>query len=273
MFGTHHTKMMILFRHDDTTQVIIHTANLIARDWRNMTQAAWQSPFLPYLASKDKQSPSQGLDVDPDPAVGSGEKFKIDLLGYLKAYDKPRIVCRPLVDRLGRYDFSTVRGALIGSVPGRHKFGDAQDPRIPQTIFGWAALKEALRHVPVQPGKAEIVAQVSSIATLGPTESWLRNVLFAALNSSRGDQNPKPEFKVVFPTPDEIRRSLDGYGSGASIHTKIQSQQQAKQLQYLKPIFHHWANDADGGECKFNSQGQERQKNIYAPFPHKSLQI
>lgn len=28
-FGTHHTKMMILFRHDDFAQVVIHTANMI----------------------------------------------------------------------------------------------------------------------------------------------------------------------------------------------------------------------------------------------------
>jgi tyrosyl-DNA phosphodiesterase 1 len=32
MFGTHHSKMMILLRHDDTAQVIIHTANMIAKD-------------------------------------------------------------------------------------------------------------------------------------------------------------------------------------------------------------------------------------------------
>lgn len=29
IFGTHHPKMMILFRHDDTAQIIIHTANMI----------------------------------------------------------------------------------------------------------------------------------------------------------------------------------------------------------------------------------------------------
>jgi tyrosyl-DNA phosphodiesterase-1 len=30
-FGTHHTKMLILFRHDDLAQVVIHTANMIKR--------------------------------------------------------------------------------------------------------------------------------------------------------------------------------------------------------------------------------------------------
>jgi hypothetical protein len=30
-FGTHHSKMLVLFRHDDTAQVVIHTANMIPR--------------------------------------------------------------------------------------------------------------------------------------------------------------------------------------------------------------------------------------------------
>jgi tyrosyl-DNA phosphodiesterase-1 len=59
---------------------------------------------------------------------------------------------------------------------------------------------------------------------------------------------PKPDFKVVFPTADEIRSSLDGYHSGHSIHTKIASSQQEKQLQYLRPMFCHWANDSPKGK-------------------------
>jgi hypothetical protein len=30
-FGTHHSKMLVLFRHDDRAQVVIHTANMISR--------------------------------------------------------------------------------------------------------------------------------------------------------------------------------------------------------------------------------------------------
>ena len=54
---------------------------------------------------------------------------------------------------------------------------------------------------------------------------------------------PKPEIKVIFPTADEIRRSLDGYESGASIHMKHDSVAQAKQLRYMKPFFCLWAGD------------------------------
>ncbi|KAK6852523.1 tyrosyl-DNA phosphodiesterase [Apiospora arundinis] len=231
MFGTHHSKMMILFRNDDTAQVVIHTANMISKDWTNMTNGVWSSPMLP-LSKEEKQ----------DFTIGSGYKFKSDLLSYLRAYNDKRSVCRSLVDSLAKYDFSAVRGTLIASVPGRHDV--ETDPR--ETRWGWAALKQAMRAIPVQPGKAEVVVQVSSIATLGGTDSWIQRTLFDSL-SSAAKSTSRPSFKVVFPDASEIRRSLDGYSSGGSIHTKIQSAQQAKQLQYMRPIFCHWANDAKKG--------------------------
>ena len=251
IFGTHHSKMMILLRHDETAQIIIHTANMIAHDWTNMTQAAWISPKLPLMAPAKQQAvPTE------TPVIGSGERFKVDFLNYLRAYDRRRVTCRPIINELVKYDFSAIRGALIASVPGRHSLDD----EIP-TRWGWAAMKEALKQVPVvtEAGKSEIVVQISSVATLGPTDNWLNNTFFNAL--SGGKRTPgagpplkslstKPNFRVMFPTPDEIRKSLDGYESGGSIHMKIGSPQQAKQLQYMKPIFCHWANDSEHGASK-----------------------
>ncbi|KAK0665774.1 putative tyrosyl-DNA phosphodiesterase [Cercophora samala] len=235
MFGTHHSKMFILLRHDDTAQIIIHTANLITRDWTNMTQAAWFSPRLPLLKPGHEQDEGQ-------PKVGNGAKFKVDFLNYLRAYDTKRPTCKDIITKIVKYDFSSIRGSLIGSVPGRHTVVQS----ISSTNFGWAAMKSALAAVPVNntsEHKPEIAVQISSIATLGPTDSWLRNTFFRALSNNTSTT----DFKVVFPTPDEIRKSLDGYMSGGSIHTKTQSPQQAKQLQYLKPLFHHWANDSTSG--------------------------
>lgn len=246
MFGTHHSKMLVLLRHDDTAQVVIHTANMIERDWRNMTQAVWRSPLLPLLNSSQT---GRAADSEP-PVIGSGEKFKIDLLNYLRAYNRQRPVCSPLVGKLAQYDFSSIKAALVASVPGRHNIHDGTE----ETKWGWPALKHALRHVPVQQGKSEIVIQVSSIATLGPTDAWLKQNMFGALKASKahGFLQSEPKFKVVFPTADEIRRCHDGYEAGASIHTKITSSQQQKQLQYLKPFFCHWANDAEDGRGETN---------------------
>lgn len=272
MFGTHHTKMIVLFRHDDTAQVVIHTANMIVRDWTNMTQGIWLSPLLPLL-------PESQHARDP---LGPGERFKRDLISYIQAYSEGarhgRGICGALAKELLRYDFSAVRARLIASVPGTHPTSAGPGG---ETLWGWAGLRQALSEVEIRPasdgGKAEIVAQVSSIATLGATDAWLRGTLFAAMetgkevaasgadngptDSVRGgsgtltlskaktataSRRPRPSFKVVFPTAPEIRRSLDGYESGASIHTKTQSPQQQRQLDYLRPMLCRWANDMDG---------------------------
>lgn len=279
MFGTHHSKMLILLRHDDTAQVIIHTANMIAKDWTNLTNGVWQSPLLPLSRSTSTGTGAQESvaaaaadDEENGAPIGSGARFKADLLAYLRAYNAKRNVCGSLVDQLRKYDFSAVRGALVASVPGKHDVQDA--PSV--TRWGWAAAKHVLRTVPSSSSpsssssqtesgaaankerkkKAEIVAQISSIATLGANDTWLQRTLFEALSASAtktANGDVKPEIKVVFPTPDEIRRSLDGYASGGSIHMKIQSAQQQKQLQYMRPILCHWANDSEKGIRKFPS--------------------
>ncbi|RDA88053.1 hypothetical protein CP532_5267 [Ophiocordyceps camponoti-leonardi (nom. inval.)] len=225
MFGTHHSKMMVLFRRDDTAQIVIHTANMIAKDWTNMTNAVWCSPLLPRLGHA---------------SASSG--FKSDLLAYLASYDRRSPICKPLADQLAGYDFSLVKAALIASVPGRHDTRSG-------TLWGWAALERRLKSVPCRVGDSEVIVQISSMATLGPRDDWLQKTLFDSLARCKApcDGQPRSRFKVVFPTADEVRQSLDGYASGGSIHTKTQSRQQASQLEYLRPMLHHWANDSRHG--------------------------
>ncbi|KAH9221374.1 tyrosyl-DNA phosphodiesterase [Leptodontidium sp. 2 PMI_412] len=250
MFGTHHTKMLVLLRHDDAAQIIIHTANMIPFDWTNMTQAAWTSPLLPLL-----NSASLSEDTEPSP-IGSGTRFKVDFLNYLKAYDNnpKRVICKPLVDKLEKYDFSAIRGALVGSVPGRHHIENDSE-----TAWGWPGLKSVLGAIPVQSKDGEIVIQISSIATL--SEKWIDRTLFKAMNTSKNVANSKSSFKIIFPTADEIRRSLNGYDSGSAIHTKIQSTAQAKQVQYLKPMLCHWAGDSNeraSGSAQISDAGRKK---------------
>lgn len=226
-------------------QVIIHTANMIAFDWTNMTQAVWKSPLLP-LIPKDIILPTSG-------PMGSGFKFKADLLNYLKAYDTKRVICKSLIEQLSKYDFSAVRAALVGSVPGKQDLETDSE-----TSWGWSGLKKVLSSVPVQSNEPEIVVQISSIATLGPSDKWVDKTIFKTLNTSKNINDSKKKFHIIFPTADEIRRSLNGYESGSAIHTKIQSAQQAKQVQYLKPYFCHWDGD--------DAQHTPGKKNITRPM-------
>jgi len=230
IFGTHHSKMLILLRYDDFAQVIIHTANMIEFDWTNMTQGVWRSPLLP------KRYMPASLISDP---IGSGAKFKQDLLSYLRAYDSRRTICKPLIAALSQHDFSEIRAALVASVPTKQ--GVESDPDA--TAFGWPGLKRVLALVPVVSKDPEIVVQISSIATLGANDKWLNKTLFKTMATSRSNTTSKPKYHIVFPTADEIRESLNGYRSGGAVHTKIQTATQQKQLQYLRPFFRHWAGD------------------------------
>lgn len=85
---------------------------------------------------------------------------------------------------------------------------------------------------------------MSSVGSLGQTDKWLKDVLFASL-SPQSSSSQHPKYSIIFPTADEIRRSLNGYGSGGSIHMKLQSALQQKQLQYMRPYLRHWAGDHD----------------------------
>jgi tyrosyl-DNA phosphodiesterase 1 len=236
-YGTHHTKMLILIRHDDLAQIIIHTANMIPRDWENTTQAAWCSPLLPL----DKG----GLNIQPDSGkIGSGARFKHDLIAYLRGYARGKM--SPLINVLQKHDFSAIRGALIGSIPSKKAISD-----LSSSVWGHIALKRALKTVPIADkrgigkipenvspapfSKPVVVCQVSSIATF--KKEWLEETLFKALAPTIGAR-----FSIIFPTPDEVRCSLDGYASGGSIHLKAQTAVHQKQIDFLRPHLCHWAS-------------------------------
>lgn len=243
---------------------------MIHMDWTNMTQAVWRSPLLPL------QKPS-ALGSMPDGKIGSGTRFKRDLLAYLKAYGPKKT--GPLVQQLESHDFGAIRAALVASVPSKKHASDCNSSK--DTLWGWLALKDLMGQIPIQQKKTStssakkphIVTQVriskasfmhhnqlptnlkiSSVATLGQTNKWLKDIFFKALASTPKLQAPTPaptpSYSIIFPTPDEIRRSLDGYNSGGSIHMKTQSAAQQKQLQYMRPHLCQWAGDSlPPGHC------------------------
>ena len=251
MFGTHHTKAMVLFRHDELAQVVILTANFIERDFR-MSQAIWRTPLLPRQTTGPTSS-------DPLPPIGSGLRFKHDLLMYFRGYSRSRTATlTELVSQLQVYDFSAVRGALIGSLPGLQLSGQSKPEEQDRTgRWGLLALKRILSSIPTNAHSSadnptpqpHIVAQVSSIASVG--EKWLRTALIPTLSTTKPpaeslpNPSPKPKISIIFPTADSIRNSVDGYGSGGSIHTKTTSAAQAKQLAVLKPMLCHWSGGSN----------------------------
>lgn len=251
VFGTHHSKMMILIRHDDTAQVIIHTSNMIRQDWTNMCQAVWRSPLLPLLPAKSGKIEDGNLRHP----IGSGRRFKADLLHYLCAY---RGRLRSLIEQLDKYDFSSIRAAFIASTPSKQSVAS---PFSQHTPWGWSGLKHILASLPPRSATTSspcINIQVSSIATL--TEKWIESffdvlsttpsgtgsLLSNFFNQANGQNVARPTALVIFPTADEVRKSLDGYQSGSSIHMKLQSVAQQKQWTIMRPLFRHWWAEVSG---------------------------
>ncbi|MCJ1353208.1 MAG: hypothetical protein MMC33_003193 [Icmadophila ericetorum] len=266
MYGTHHSKMIILTRHDDQAQVIILTANMLPRDWK-MAQAVWRSPLLPLMGSSNgEEEHGDGQDLPP---LGSGERFKVDLLAYLDTYGKSKLGA--LVDQLKACDFGPIRAALVASTPGKQNIRQINSRR--DTLWGWPGLRNVLRQIPASSAKqAHVVIQVSSVASLGASDKWFKSTFLETLGTVKSNSisgAPRPKFSLVFPTADEIRRSVDGYGSGGSIHIKTQTNTQRKQMDYLKPLLCHWAGDtSDQGTAASTVRNIVREAGRRRAAPH-----
>ena len=199
-----------------------------------MCQAVWRSPLLPLQPTSNSSNGPGSL-----PSIGSGARFKHDLLAYLGAYGSK---LKSLAAQMQTYDFSAIRAALVASTPNRQNLRTT-DPE-QETLWGWPGLKNILKHIPCRSSpESHVVMQVSSVASLGKDDKWLRGTFQEALSATSSTTKAKPKFSLIFPIADEIRRSLDGYGSGGSIHMKTQSDAQAKQLSFLRPMLCHWAGD------------------------------
>lgn len=214
-YGTHHTKMMVLgFDNLSSIRLVIHTANLIPFDWENMTQGAWISPMLP-------RGPTDA------------STFKKDFLRYLSMYKLETVA--KIIPVMRRFDFSSIKATLVASVPGTF------EPSSPDyNLWGLHALRKALEKVEGGEDTDSIIAQVSSIATLGFTDTYFTPSVTTALNGQPAHTVPKIPLNVIFPSGQNIRDSINGYGSGASIHFKYATPPQKQQLAYLRPGLCTW---------------------------------
>ncbi|KAJ3106081.1 tyrosyl-DNA phosphodiesterase 1 [Phlyctochytrium planicorne] len=224
MYGTHHTKAMIIFYKNDTARVVIHTANLVQKDWGKKSQGCWVSDIL------SKKSQANGSYISSD--------FESDLLAYLTSYGRPLEDLRALVKQ---YDFSNVRAAIVGSVPGRHS---------EHNKFKWGHLRmrNLLSEVPLSTRcrrSSSIVLQFSSIGSLGNTNKWLVDEFGASLSrTSTSGLMPNPPLKIVFPTVEEVRDSNQGWSAGRSIpHNEKNWNDHSS---YLRPLLHRWKGNLAG---------------------------
>ncbi|RKO84706.1 tyrosyl-DNA phosphodiesterase I, partial [Blyttiomyces helicus] len=226
--GTHHTKAMILMyrspdskRQCDTLRVVIHTANMVSRDWENRTQGVWLSPRIHRKSSSSTPASA----------------FETDLLAYLSAYDG---ALSSWCSDLAGFDFSRCKAVLVASVPGRHVGSERHR-------WGLARLARELARVECASSgvRETIVCQVSSIGALGTADKWLQTELGTSLRSARNVlQCRRPDLRLVFPTVEDVRTSIDGWASGGSIPFK--SDNWDKQESYMRPLLCSWRAEKAG---------------------------
>lgn len=231
-YGTHHTKMMMLL-YTEGMRVVIHTANLIQRDWDRKTQAVWISPLFPKL---EKQETA---------AAPSMSEFATDLLAYLNAYGTAGTKC---LDQwktaIAEHDMSSAQVKIVASVPGRHSGAH-------RCKWGHARLKELLQKNCSAPHGWPVVGQFSSIGSLGASaQSWLTGEWLTSLSSSSGSLSSltasvssPSALKLVFPNVQTVRNSLEGYSAGGSLPYSAAN---AAKQQWLKNYLHTWKSDLLG---------------------------
>ncbi|KAI3634895.1 hypothetical protein MIR68_007276 [Amoeboaphelidium protococcarum] len=265
-YGTHHTKMMVLlFNEYQQCQIVISTANLHGTDYgqdflcrlninryalrslgsmqqcRLKTQALWRSPMLQLKAKSGAQHGDQS------------SRFERDFLDYLAAYGQMTSRLRQLVATYDMVPCDVVH--LIASVPGRHTGQSLHK-------YGHMKLRAVLKaHYDSTKGatcasKDFVICQMSSIGSLGASaDSWLTGEFLTSLSSSQSKQKPtltsalskqnlQCDMKLVFPTVDNVRNSLEGYDAGGSI--PFDEKNWIKQRGYMQPLLHSWQASMSG---------------------------
>ncbi|XP_065683636.1 tyrosyl-DNA phosphodiesterase 1 isoform X1 [Hydra vulgaris] len=224
-YGTHHSKMMFLF-YSTGLRIIITTANLVEQDWFQKTQGIWKSPLF---AIKD---------VAYD---GKNDPFKEDLLEYLSSYGNSKLGM--YAEKLKEYDMSSANVHLVSSVPGRytgfkmHQWGHL---KLRKLLLSYGPSKDLVNE------NWPIIGQFSSIGSLGSeSSSWLCGEWLSSLSTCKDDElkESKANLKLIYPTIENVRNSLEGYSAGCSLPYGIQV---AMKQRYLKDFLNSWASDSVG---------------------------
>ncbi|XP_045107074.1 tyrosyl-DNA phosphodiesterase 1-like isoform X2 [Portunus trituberculatus] len=237
MYGTHHTKAMLLL-YQTGLRVVIHTANLIPNDWFEKTQGYWVSPLFPKLESGSGGGGGGGEGEAPT-------GFKADLIHYLQVYKLQQL--HHWVEVVKSHDFSQCRAVLVGSVPGYHKGGemDRWGHRKVRAVLG--------RHLPPptpqhHQGHPYTVIQSSSIGSLGKDErAWLTSQLHRSLTGP-STTTTTPKIFVVYPSLDDVKGSSEGWQGGSCLPYQSKVHDRQKWItRYL---------------CVWRSEGRKRTRSI-----------
>uniref|UniRef100_A0A914MLZ9 PLD phosphodiesterase domain-containing protein n=1 Tax=Meloidogyne incognita TaxID=6306 RepID=A0A914MLZ9_MELIC len=242
-FGTHHTKLS-LFESEHSLHVVVGTANLMPQDWAFKTQMFYHfaAPFA------QESGPLIEIDVEDIKTKVTGQSFRDDLVEYLRAAYPQRCgkaykLVSYWIERIigGQADFSKCRDRLIASVPGRFQKSNGTYSK-----FGHLKLRASLssKFIPIELQTLKtFIGQFSSIGSLGAkAETWLSDEFLCSLSGSNS-LLPPSSLKLIYPTVENVRQSLEGYAAGFYLPYLFKNHIRQN---YLLHFFHQWKSDKHG---------------------------
>ncbi len=131
-------------------------------------------------------------------------------------------------EKVAAHDFSAAGSArLVGSVPGRFVGQDQMK------LWGHRRLRAALEAAQVRAAPdAQVICQFSSIGSVKP--AWVDGEFAASLCVGHARA---PRLQFVYPTQQNVRESIGGYGCGDSLP---HSRKYEEQHQFLRQRAHQW---------------------------------
>ncbi|XP_021836412.2 tyrosyl-DNA phosphodiesterase 1 [Spinacia oleracea] len=230
-YGTHHSKAMLLV-YPRGVRVIVHTANLINVDWNNKSQGLWMQDF-PW---KDQNEASKGCP------------FESDLIDYLQALKLPEFTANfPALGRLKidasffkKFNYGNAAVRLIASVPGYHSGSNLKK-------WGHMKLRSILEQCTFDDEfkKSPLIYQFSSLGSLD--EKWMTELRTSLSSGLSADKSALGlgEPRIIWPTVEDVRWSLEGYAAGNAVPSPIKNVEK----EFLKKYWAKW-KATHTGRCR-----------------------
>ena len=241
-YSCHHTKLMLLF-YADGVRFIHTTANFLSCDVNYKNQSMFVQDF-PLKPREDVKQPAkqptqhhEQAEAEWDSAWWLHNDFERTLCEYFQSYAAVGLDLLPL---LCRFDYRAARCILIPSAPGTYT--GAQMAR-----FGHMKVRAVLQRELVLDtadsahlAAAPITAQFSSLGSV--QAKWLTE-LRRSLGATAGPQRSSdpPAIRLVWPTLDDVRDSIEGWMAGGSICCDKRNLNDV-----VRPLLHRWDGSASG---------------------------
>eukprot|EP01040_Poterioochromonas_malhamensis_P008381 gene8381-9067_t len=262
-FGTHHSKMMLLF-FAQGIRVVVSTGNFIPEDFHFLTQGNFVQDF-PLKTS----------------ASVNACDFESSLIEYLQHLSTSTSAAnarlKEVIQQVRDYDFTAAEVILIPSVPGRHTGHQRQRWGIGK-LHACLTREGCLDSIPSTSAKEEersvarrLVMQYSSLGSMGKDGKYIdelaMQMLIKSLSSSSSSSffsaqkelaRLKKSVELVWPTVQTVRESLLGYESGNSLPSSFKNlyevkgdkttaqQQQPRLIEGFQGRLKRWDGDVSG---------------------------